>query len=117
MITLSFNTLREVSGARNREAFQPCGAWTTEQWCTAIAGEVGEMCNFVKKAFRGDYDQDPVKAQECRDNVLKELADVVIYCDLLAAHLGANLGEEIVHKFNEVSQRVGSPRRLPLEIE
>jgi NTP pyrophosphatase (non-canonical NTP hydrolase) len=36
-----------------------------------------------------------------------ELADVVAYCDLLAAEYGIDLGEAVQEKFNIVSARVG----------
>lgn len=45
-------------------------------------------------------------------DVGKELADVVIYADLWAQHLGLDLEELIRNKFNEVSVRHGAPERL-----
>ena len=46
------------------------------------------------------------------DAIADEIADVVIYADLLAARLGVNLEAAVQRKFNEVSQRVGSSIRI-----
>jgi NTP pyrophosphatase (non-canonical NTP hydrolase) len=62
-----------------------------------MAGECGEVCNLIKKLRRGES----VPLIEIGD----ELADVVIYCDLLAARLKIDLGDAVVRKFNEVSDR------------
>lgn len=50
--------------------------WTAEQWATAILGEIGEAANALKKTWRGDGK---------KDDVAYELADVIVYCDLLLA--------------------------------
>lgn len=73
----------------------------------ALAGEVGEACNVIKKVRRGDRTMD-----DARPDIANELADAVIYLDLLAARAGIDLGNAVAAKFNEVSERVGSPRRL-----
>jgi NTP pyrophosphatase (non-canonical NTP hydrolase) len=44
--------------------------------------------------------------------IAQELADTVLYADLLAARLGINLGEAIRDKFNIVSERMGSDIKL-----
>lgn len=53
-------------------------AWTPGQWAVAMCGEVGELCNAAKKLWRGDGDPEKLGS---------EIADVVIYADLLAARL------------------------------
>jgi NTP pyrophosphatase (non-canonical NTP hydrolase) len=62
-----------------------------------MAGEAGEACNLIKKMRRGDH----VNLKQVAD----ELADLVIYADLLAARLDINLGAAVVDKFNEVSAK------------
>lgn len=52
------------------------------------------------------------EAAALNENIGKELADVVIYADLLAARLGISLGDAVRKKFNEVSERVGSDVRI-----
>lgn len=44
--------------------------------------------------------------------IADELADLVIYADLLAERLEIDLGAAVVRKFNKVSERVGSNIRL-----
>lgn len=62
-----------------------------------MAGECGEACNLVKKLRRGENIH--------KDHIAHELADLVIYADLLAARLNINLGAAVVEKFNMVSDR------------
>lgn len=81
------------------------------EWGCAAAGEMGELCNVLKKIAReeqdigvkdvGRIDGDKQKA------VADEAADVVIYLDLLLARCGLSLEEAIRSKFNETSRKVG----------
>jgi NTP pyrophosphatase (non-canonical NTP hydrolase) len=84
-----------------------------------MAGEAGEACNIVKKIRRLEdelYRKNNKVAQpiseEYKEMLKKELGDVVCYVDLLAARAGINLEEAVVHKFNEVSDRMGSDIKL-----
>lgn len=77
-----------------------------------MAGECGEACNEVKKLRRLDgadaeFDS-PVKRMQLAHKIGTELADVVIYADLLAARLGLSLEEYVAMKFNDVSRKRGS---------
>jgi NTP pyrophosphatase (non-canonical NTP hydrolase) len=94
---LTFEELRGKNDQRCRQAFPECDDWTPSDWGTALAGEVGEACNLIKKLRRGDG-IDPA-------SIGQELADVVIYADLIASRLGLNLASLIVQKFDEVSDR------------
>lgn len=114
---LSFDELRRENVARCEESYHPLDEWSPTDWATALAGEVGEACNFIKKIRR--LQSDPCVLPEESDamfvlleNVEEELADVVIYADLLAARLHIDLGLAVKRKFNVVSGRIGSPRRL-----
>jgi NTP pyrophosphatase (non-canonical NTP hydrolase) len=79
-------------------------AWTPLEWAGALAGEVGELANLLKKDRRGEeVDWQQVK---------KEIADAFIYLDLCAAACGVELEQAVREKFNEVSERVHSPHRL-----
>lgn len=82
---------------------------------TALAGEVGEAANIIKK-LRREYDlttgfdlSQGHDRQAMRHRLASELADVQCYLDLLAASAGIDLGEATIKKFNEVSQRVNYP--------
>lgn len=100
MNDLSFNKLRETNVRRCNEAFRPLEDWTPTDWGCALAGEVGEACNLLKKMLRGE----PVD----KEDVANELADVQTYLDLLAARLDIDLGAAVVRKFDIVSRRRGS---------
>lgn len=102
---LTFKTLRAVNLARCEQAFHPLDSWSATDWACAMGGECGEALNLIKKLRRGEL--------ITREEIGKELADVVIYADLLATRLGINLGEAVIQKFNEVSDRVGSDIVLP----
>jgi NTP pyrophosphatase (non-canonical NTP hydrolase) len=113
---LSFARLREINVARCEAAFHPLNEWTPTDWATAVGGEVGEALNEVKKLRRLDWADrtidTPEHREELADKIAEELADTVIYADLLAARVGRDLGEAIRKKFNEVSAKRGVPHRL-----
>ena len=114
---LTFETLREVNVRRCETAFHAVNKWAPEMWACAVAGEAGEMCNAVKKLKRVtdgiNTANDPQTEAEAVEAIGKELADTVIYADLLAARLGIDLGAAVVAKFNEVSARMGCTITLP----
>lgn len=72
-----------------------------------MAGECGEACNEIKKLRRLDGADSEIDSQEKRAELIEkignELADTIIYADLLAARLGIDLGQAIMFKFDEVS--------------
>jgi len=96
--------LKELS-KKNPERCKAFGHTVQEMptlfWSTAVAGEVGEMCNFIKKMERGD-------SGEFTTAIALEAADIVIYLDLLCTKLGIDLLGSIIHKFNQVSLKVKS---------
>ena len=97
---LDLRPLRVANVKRCEDSFGMCRDWSPSDWSNAMAGEVGETCNLTKKMSRGE--DIPI------EEIAKEIADVVIYADLLAHRLGIDLSDAIRQKFNEVSQRVGS---------
>jgi NTP pyrophosphatase (non-canonical NTP hydrolase) len=113
---MNLNELRTANVKRCEQVFHPLNAWTPAEWACAMAGEAGEACNVAKKIKRLETGtntaKDPATIDECRELMGKELADTVIYCDLLAASLGINLADAIRNKFNEVSERMKSDVRL-----
>jgi len=76
--------------------------WNLNDWGVALSGEVGELCNFLKKVRRGDFTLD-----ECRQDVADEIADVLIYLDVLASRCDISLAAAVRHKFNSVSSKKG----------
>lgn len=109
---MNFKTLRKANVTRCETVFHPLNSWSITDWACAMAGEAGETCNAVKKLRRLDdgtnTSKDPQTHAEHVESIAQEIADTVIYCDLLAARLGIDLGEAVKIKFNEVSVRMKS---------
>ncbi len=109
-MALTFEQLRQANAARCGESFHELDAWSPADWAVAMAGECGEACNLVKKMRRQHpYDAPP---EELTSMLADEIADLVIYADLLASRMRIDLGAAIARKFNVVSDRVGSHVRL-----
>lgn len=102
-MSLTFDQMRSANVTRCHEVWGGHEDWTAADWLTAVVGELGEYANEAKKFKRGDYTPEQFNAL-----ARKELADVQTYLDLLAHHLGIDLGRATMQKFNEVSERVGS---------
>lgn len=113
---LTFRQLRDMNTRRCEEVFHPVSAWSPERWSNAMAGECGEACNAVKKLNRledgTNTKKDPQTKAECIANIEEELADVIIYADLLAARLGIDLDAAVRRKFNQVSILRGATQKL-----
>jgi NTP pyrophosphatase (non-canonical NTP hydrolase) len=84
--------------------------WSPAQWLQAVMGELGEYANLRKKVERGD-----LTIEDARNDLADELADVVIYLDILASQLGVNLGEAIISKWNRTSEKVRAPIYIDAE--
>src|SRR5437016_4810865 len=104
MSHLDFATLRDINVARCNEVFHHLQEWSATDWACAFAGETGEACNKIKKLRRGD----PIAIEDIGD----EIADAIIYADLLAASLGIDLAEAVRRKFNRDSQKRGARQTL-----
>ncbi len=112
---LDFKTLRDANLARCSR-WHPGGVndWSMSDWATAVAGELGEACNVIKKLNRV---RDGLPGNTVSEETLKlqlgaEIADTMIYLDLLAARAGLDLAAHVIGKFNAVSVRMGFPERL-----
>lgn len=121
MRSLTFAKLRRINAARCEKHFHDINIWSETAWATALAGETGEFCNWIKKrhrilngdAYQGRAAKKPKKALEAlRQECKKELGDIIAYADLNATALGLTLEECVRDKFNEISKRVGSKHRL-----
>lgn len=109
---LSFAQLRIQNVKRSEQVFHKLDDWSPTDWACALAGEAGEACNLVKKLRRLDGADSaidtPDQRAKLRLEIAVEIADVVIYADLLCARLGYNLGDMVRTKFNVVSHKRGS---------
>lgn len=68
-------------------------------WSNALAGEVGELCNLVKK-----WERDGAHTELWRKMGL-ELADIFIYCVLFARKMDMPLEDFILEKIEIVRLR------------
>lgn len=113
---LTFEALNETNTERCEDVFHTINHWSPTDWACAFAGEAGEVCNAVKKLRRLDDGtntaKDPQTAEEAIQAIAMELADTIIYADLLATRLGIDLSKAIIQKFNIVSIRMGSDLKL-----
>ena len=113
---LTFENLRYSNLHRCEKHFHPIDDWSPTDWGCAIGGEVGEALNMIKKLRRlqdGNVKEfSNQEEQHYVEEIMKELADTVIYADLLATRLDRKLSDYIVQKFDEVSDRVGSEIKL-----
>lgn len=118
MSDLSFTKLRHVNVTRAMRWHRGgINDWSVNDWLTAFGGEAGEALNAGKKHRRllSGLDQHgnvPSGLADAEEKIMDELADAVIYADLVAARLGMSLSEAITRKFNAISERENFPDRL-----
>ena len=110
---LTFSDVTAVN-ARRCQRWHKDKPWDLPNWAVALTGEVGELCNVLKKLKRIE---DGIQHKGIPREVLlyevgRECADIFLYLDLLATHAGVDLPQEIIDKFNEVSMRYDFPERL-----
>lgn len=98
--SLDFEHLRQKNQERMQAGvFAESLKWGPPEIALCAAGEMGETLNAIKKHF--------LRA-ESNPTVLEigyEIADVVIYLDLLASSIGFHLEDLVAEKFNIVSER------------
>jgi NTP pyrophosphatase (non-canonical NTP hydrolase) len=99
---MTFKEFQKMNRAREGVIHYLIGgeAWTPADWCLAIAGEVGELANILKKIKRHDCPLDSV-----RDKIKKEVADIITYADHLMTCVEGDTEEELQKKFDEITQR------------
>lgn len=131
-LALTFENLRDVNTRRCVEGFKHIpDDWSVAEWVNAMTGEAGEATeallfllaaagksgNIAKKMIRlrdgvagnkgSDLDIDTLRAKLAR-----EVADVVIYADLVLASQGLSLADAVRDTFNTKSLELQSPERL-----
>ena len=133
MYELNFHTLREKNVQRSETAWDHAlTKWSVAEWANATAGELGEAVgaylmlmtvrhmgeasNLAKKMLRWDMDIRTDLAAQSRDKykneLARELADTIVYIDLLAASEGIDLQEAIIKTFNKKSDEIGTKIKL-----
>jgi len=90
--------------------------WSPLEWAGAMCGEAGEAANVAKKLKRIDNKIEGGLDSSMKDvlieNLGKEIADVFLYLDLLAACYDIDMEKVIIDKFNEKSIQHNFPERL-----
>ena len=71
----------------------------------ALAGEVGEYCNLIKKYERGDISNE-TKFLKFRNNIRDELADIFIYLVLNSRVNEIDLEYAILDKIKTIEKRL-----------
>lgn len=127
--SMSFSHFSQVNITRGNRWHQAgIEEWTLSDWAVAMAGEAGEACDAIKKLRRiqtGAANNAEHQIDTIDDAILKigdEIADTVIYCDLLIHRLSqiarekglepVTLEQVIKRKFNKTSLRYDFPERL-----
>lgn len=77
---------------------------------TELAGEVGEVCNIVKKLERET--RGLVGSRATVKQLEDEIGDVFICLDLLASEYGIDVMVAAARKFNKTSEKLGFPIRM-----
>ena len=114
---LTFDEFRAANVARCLK-WHPQGieSWSPSDLLTAVTGELGQLASLLKMRNRERDGLPGNKFSPTDCQVADELADVLTYLDLLAATLGVDLGRAAAQKFNEVSERVGFPDRIVIDL-
>lgn len=116
-MNITFKAFSQLNRARSES---PNGfkhkldSWSLSDWLTALAGEVGEAANLIKKLnrCRDGIPGNEQTATELHARLGEELADAFIYLDLLTQAAGFDLEDEVFKKFNMTSFKIGFPEKL-----
>lgn len=101
---LTFAEFHQKNTTRSNSDVKHSTDWSAMEWGCALSGEVGELCNYLKKMRRGD--NIPKK------KLAHEVCDIITYLSLLSDKLDIDMEKAIIEKFNIVSKRWGSKIRL-----
>lgn len=107
---LDLQKFRLLNTQRAVEGFKTYQNVPLTYWTTALAGEVGELCNMVKKMERvahGGIDGGSTytAANITTRDIKEEIGGIAIYLDLLASLYGISLEEAIIETFNSKSEK------------
>lgn len=105
---LDLNKLRELSIQRAKEGFKTYDNVSILFFTTALAGELGELCNLIKKLERAKVGGLDAGTNHKVKDITKELLEeeiggIFIYLDLLASLLNIDLNKAVIKTFNDKS--------------
>lgn len=109
--------LREFSKINKKRCESPKGfnhqvsSWSLSDWMTATTGELGEAANVVKELnrFRDGVPGNKETEAVLRAKLRGEIADTLIYLDLMAQSAGFDLSDAVTETFNAKSRELGCP--------
>lgn len=109
---LDLQKFREINTQRAVEGFKTYKNVPLSFWGTALAGELGELCNMIKKIERVkmggiDAGSSYTAASLTKEMIQEEIGGVFIYLDLLASLLDISLEEAAIKTFNDKSETYG----------
>lgn len=115
---LDLQQLRSMSAERAKYGFKTYENVPITYWTTALAGELGELCNMIKKLERvshGGIDggSSYTAANITREMLSEEIGGIAIYLDILAGLIGISLEDAIIETFNSKSEKYGFVQFLP----
>ena len=115
IMKLDLAALRPINVQRAKDGFKCYDNQPLTYWTTALAGEVGELCNMIKKLQRvekgGADGGSSYTAKDITKEMLKEeIGGIAIYLDLLASLLEIDMEDAIIDTFNSKSARMGFPQ-------
>jgi NTP pyrophosphatase (non-canonical NTP hydrolase) len=113
----NLHNFSHINRERAAEGFKTYKNVPITYWTTALAGEVGELCNMIKKIERvahGGIDggSTHTAATLSKEDLKEEIGGIAIYLDLLAGLLDIDLEEAIVETFNSKSEKYGFKQLL-----
>jgi NTP pyrophosphatase (non-canonical NTP hydrolase) len=113
-MSLTFKKLNEINTNRCETSFHKIDEWSPTDWGCSAAGEMGEACNKITKLRRQSMPGYPLTSDQIdiKIDIGYEIADVVIYLDLLCSRLGLKLEDLVKEKFNITSNNIGSNFKL-----
>lgn len=101
--------LQRANAERQKE-WDPTNVITLAYRGNELAGEVGELCNVLKKLER---ERLGIKGSRATlEQAQEEIADVIICAGLIANALNIDLWRAVVAKFNRTSDAVGLSTKL-----
>jgi NTP pyrophosphatase (non-canonical NTP hydrolase) len=111
---LDLKKFRELSVKRAKEGFKTYDNVSILFFTTALAGELGEPCNLIKKIERAkagglDAGTNHKVKDISKELLAEEFGGIFIYLDLLASLIGVDLEEAIIKTFNDKSEENNLP--------
>ncbi len=98
---LTIKKFQKTNADRCNKYIRPIEEWTPLEWGACAAGELGELCNYLKKVKRGSKKWN----EKTKEEVGYEISDTMAYLFLLASLLEIDVEQVLIEKFNIVSDR------------